>query len=134
MKKKDIENKDVKSDKTEIVETEDDKLQKIQKRNKILKRVSIGLIVFSVVASTILSLMLRNVFDDNVHNEIKTEMVEKLNIKSNDINYIRKLDYKFYEVIMDNGDVYTYRKDEKGKTVIRKVAEDAQIIETSNDK
>lgn len=110
------------------------KLNKTKMTNEqkmtLMKRVSIGLIVFSITASVIISLMVRSVFDESVNNEIKTEMVEKLNIKSNDINYIRKLDYKFYEVIMDNGDVYTYRKDEKGKPLIRKVAENAEIIET----
>lgn len=92
-----------------------------EKKNSILKTLSISFITISIVLSMATSIMCKKMFDTNMVNQIKTEMVEKYEIKSNEIDYIRKLDYKFYEIVLDDGDVYTFKKDEHGKTIMKHI-------------
>lgn len=92
-----------------------------EKKNSILKTLSISFITISIVLSMATAIMGKKMFDTNIVNQIKTEMVEKYEIKSNEIDYIRKLDYKFYEIVLDDGDVYIFKKDERGKTIMKHI-------------
>lgn len=102
-----------------------------EKKNAILKNLSISLITISVVLSMTIAIMGKKMFDENVINQIKTEMVEKYEIKSNEIDYVRKLDYRFYEIVLDDGDVYTFKKDERGKTILKHVKDKNKELDIS---
>ena len=80
------------------------------KKNKALRLMGMTLITLSIVLAFVLAMLSKNYMEDNIINTIRVEMMEQHNIKSNEINYIRKFNNSFYEIILDNGDVYTFKK------------------------
>lgn len=104
------------------------KKEKFEK-NKVLKLMGTTLITFSIVLAFALAIISKDYLEDNTMNAIKVEMMEQYNIKSNEINYIRKFNNRFYEIILDNGDVYTFTRDEKGKPVIKIIEEHNKEID-----
>ena len=106
---------------------------KKEKKNTILRNVSILFISISVILSMFLALYGHKHLEENTTNQIKAEMVDRYDITSNEINYIRKLDSKFYEIVLDDGEVYTFRREESGKPVIKHLKENIEKIEVSSD-
>lgn len=90
-------------------------------KNKVLKLMGLTLITFSIVLAFALATLSKDYMENNTMNTIKVEMMEQHNIKSNEIDYIRKFSNRFYEIILDNGDVYTFKKDEHGKTTMKHI-------------
>lgn len=101
------------------------------KKNRLLKRISITLIAISIVLGLAVSMMGKRILDTRTLDQITIEIIESKNIKSNEINYIRKLDYNFYEVILDNGDVFTIRKNKNGEISIKEVGEKIRLEDSS---
>ena len=79
------------------------------------------LITLSIVLAFALVTLGKDYLEDNTMNTIKVEIMEKHNVKSNEIDYIRKFNNRFYEITLDNGDVYTFKKDEHGKTIMKHI-------------
>lgn len=98
-----------------------------EKRVNLLRKVSISLIAISIILGLTISIIGKQMMDTNTVNQITTAIIQQERIKSNEINYIRKLDYKFYEIILDDGDVYTFKKTEKGKNEIKRVGDKIKI-------
>ena len=102
-------------------------------KNKVLKLMGLTLITFSIVLAFALATLSKDYVENNTMNTIKVEMMEQHNIKSNEIDYIRKFNNRFYEIILDNGDVYTFAISEKGKPII-KIIEDENWELNINDR
>lgn len=90
-------------------------------KNKVLRLMGVTLITFSIVLAFALAMLSKNYMEDNTINTIRVEMMEKYNVKSNEIDYIRKFNNRFYEIILDNGDVYTFKKDKHGKIIMKHI-------------
>ena len=91
------------------------------------------LITFSIVLAFALATLSKDHMENNTMNAIKVEMLEQHNIKSNEINYIRKFNSRFYEIILDNGDVYTFAINEKGKPTIKIIEEQNSRIDINGN-
>ena len=98
-------------------------------KNKVLKLMGVTLITLSIVLAFALATLSKDHMENNTMNAIKVEMLEQHNIKSSEINYIRKFNSRFYEIILDNGDVYTFGIGEKGKPTIKIIKEHNNRIE-----
>ena len=81
------------------------------------------LITFSIVLAFALATLSKDYMENNTMNTIKVEMMKQHNIKSNEIDYISKFNSRFYEIILDNGDVYTFAISENGKPTIKIIKE-----------
>lgn len=108
------------------------KKEKFEK-NRVLKLMGVTLIMFSIVLAFALATLSKDYIEDNTMNTIKVEMLEQHNIKSNEINYIRKFNSRFYEIILDNGDVYTFAINEKGKPTIKIIEEHNNRIDINDN-
>ncbi len=73
------------------------KKEKFEK-NKVLKLMGVTLITFSIVLAFALATLSKDYMENNTINNIKVEMLEQHNIKSNEINYIRKFNSRFYKL------------------------------------
>ena len=102
-------------------------------KNKVLRLMGTTLIMLSIVLAFAFATLSKDYIEDNTMNTIKVEMLEQHNIKSNEINYIRKFNSRFYEIILDNGDVYTFAINEKGKPTIKIIKEHNNKIDTDGN-
>lgn len=102
-------------------------------KNKVLKLMGVTLITLSIVLAFALAMLSKDYMENNTMNTIKVEMLEQHNIKSNEINYIRKFNSRFYEIILDNGDVYTFGISEKGKPTIKIIKEHSSSIDANDN-
>lgn len=91
------------------------------------------LITLSIVLAFAFTTLSKDYVENNTMNTIKVEMMEQHNIKSNEIDYIRKFSNRFYEIILDNGDVYTFAIGEKGKPTIKIIEEHNNRIDVDDN-
>lgn len=76
-------------------------------KNKVLKLMGLTLIMFSIVLAFALATLSKDYMENNTMNTIKVEMMEQHNIKSNEIDYIRKFSNRFYEITSGKPSVLT---------------------------
>lgn len=108
------------------------KKEKFEK-NKVLRLMGTTLITLSIVLAFAFATLSKEHMENNTMNTIKVEMMKQHNIKSNEIDYIRKFSNRFYEIILDNGDVYTFAIGEKGKPTIKVIEEHNNRIEVDDN-
>lgn len=108
------------------------KKEKFEK-NKVLRLMGTTLITLSIVLAFAFTTLSKDYMENNTMNTIKVEMMKQHNIKSNEIDYIRKFSNRFYEIVLDNGDVYTFAIGEKGKPTIKVIEEHNNRIEVDDN-
>ena len=91
------------------------------------------LIMLSIVLAFAFATLSKEHMENNTMNTIKVEMMKQHNIKSNEIDYIRKFSNRFYEIVLDNGDVYTFSVGEKGKSTIKIIDEQNNRIKVDDN-
>lgn len=100
------------------------------KINKILFGLAISAITTSIILAFFISLMTQNNKELERRADIQGIFIEQQNIPFQEISYTRKISNNFYEIVLDNKDIYTIRETRDGKYVISKIEE---VVEKENE-
>lgn len=92
-----------------------------QLKSKILYIVSISFIIISISLALALSFVARDSRVEDRRDAIEAVFIEQQKIPHSDISFIREVNSNFHEIHLDNGDVYTIRKNSNNEYVISKI-------------
>lgn len=92
-----------------------------QLKSKILYIVSVSSIIISISLALALSFVSRDSREEDRNDTIEAVFIEEQKIPHSDISFIREVNSNFYEIHLDNGDIYTIRKNNNNEYIISKI-------------
>ena len=92
-----------------------------QLKSRILYIVSISFIIISISLALVLSFVARDSRADDRRVAVEAIFIEQQKISYSDISFIRELNSNFHEIHLDNGDIYTVKKNNNNEYVISKI-------------
>ena len=90
-------------------------------KGKLLYIVSISFIIISIGLALALSFVARDSRVDERRDTVEAVFIEQQRIPYSDISFIREVNSNFHEIHLDNGDVYTVRRNSRNEYVISKI-------------
>lgn len=91
------------------------------KRYKYTYVLGIILIATSIILTAFISTIMSDTRNKAIEDTVKTIFIEEQKIPSHEINYMRRINAHYYEIILDNGDVYAVRENKDKQVTIFKI-------------